>query len=144
MYKTLSEENFMLAPTMTQTESSGNASINLFLLKLYSICDIPRVSGEGTIFAYPRVKRLGRRSGRGGPLPSEFRIKFVDIELRKRLHCELPRKGEGNGRSRASGRDMEFDRKFHGLNQFCRYPKLHTRNWGSSLILQENCIRLCI
>ena len=62
----------MLAPIMTQTESSGNVSINLFLLRLYSICDIALVSGEETIFAYLRVKGLGRRNGGSGSLLGGF------------------------------------------------------------------------
>jgi hypothetical protein len=64
VYKTLSEEYFMDAPTKTHTDPSGNDSATNVLLRSYSVWDMPFVSGEGTNFAYPRENCKFLDSGR--------------------------------------------------------------------------------
>ena len=44
----------MDAPTRTQTEPSGSGFISNVLRRSYSVCEMPFVSGLGTILAYPR------------------------------------------------------------------------------------------
>jgi len=54
VYKTLSEEYFIDAPTKIQTDRSGSDSERIAFRSSYSVWDIPLVLGVGTSLAYPR------------------------------------------------------------------------------------------
>src|SRR5579862_1980896 len=100
----------MVAPMITQTESSGNESINIVLLSSYSVCDTPLVCGGGTILAYPRAKSLGRKSLPGCRSMGGTCLHAIVNCLDSRMHCGAQLARGINGRSRGARLDMDIDR----------------------------------